>query len=152
MQGDTRVHAGIAVYVCQLLTDVRVLSAIASNVHFCRVALPSYKCLLVHRRPSVTAEPEFRRVLRSTVDDFKPDFIVGDVNVNIAPDNDLLSSLLNLQGYQRILHDATTDSRTKIDIAFSRIPECKAFALESVFSFHKPIFIDVSPRHSGADL
>ena len=138
---DTRPHAGIAIYVHEAYqTDATVEPEIHFGVQFGQFVFKGIRCLLVHRRPSSTNVPNFRRALRLILSSFNPTIIVGDFNERVNSADHWLISLFSDLGYSQKIQSATTDDNTTLDLVFS-LTSCETAILESAFSFHKPLYV-----------
>ena len=138
-------HTGMCVYTKYANDQFHSASVIIRGAQFVYITITqdqTMRILAVHRRPSATSLSDFLLAMNESLNSFDADIVVGDVNVNMPKSGKSLEELMRTAGYTRHSHLFTTKYYTEIDVVFSK-RELKSSTLETVFSVHLPIFIEI---------
>ena len=144
-KSSQRPHAGICVYVLNALIDsIQTTSSIVAGIHFLSINCESAgkRLLVVHRRPHDTPSiSTFTQTLAHVLDDFDPDIVLGDININIAGNSGkCVSDMLIQRNFINKTPSFTTKDFTTIDVVFSK-HIISTSTLETIFSHHLTILL-----------
>ena len=83
-----------------------------------------------------------------------PFSIMGDFNVPFHSNqyDDLFSWLSHLHPCSQLINTPTTDYNSTLDLAFTNIPHASCTVLESAWSDHKPVTLNIPKRQLNADI
>ena len=136
---------GMAVFT-RAGTTVDITDKQFGSTQFVCVSYDGRRLLFIHHRSSNTLCSVFRKHLLETIVSFKPELLMGDVNINLLQRN-WLQDLLESLGMRKIVHSYTTTDCTCTDAAFTTNATESCEILESAFSFHKPLLTYSTERN-----
>jgi len=99
------------------------------------------------KTPNSILERQLQDLFNSTIvlDQFSKILLIGDFNIDINNENNILTRLLLPYNMQSVLppKKPTTNLNTRIDVIFSTNEDLHADVYETFFSYHKPIYVSI---------
>ena len=133
-------RGGMCLYAAPSLTIYSSHSMAMNGVHLLFIQLQSYTMLAVHSRHS--SYSSLISVLQTVLSTNPVDIVFGDFNIGIDS-LETFSCLMRSLGFYRPSDGFTTTAFTEIDLVFTKC-HIRLSTLETIFSFHKPLFIEIN--------
>ena len=120
-----------------------VSSEILEKVNFLKIVQPFIKIMAPHRRQRAKSSSQIKKVLVTVVAGFTFLVVVGDFNFSTQIQGSSIDDSMAFLGFSRKFLPYSTKHCTEIDLVFTNLPRICSAILESVFSFHLPLVLEV---------